>query len=251
MRQDADNPDFYDADSSSYDEQRWESKGGRYTNRTQQRIVGKLTADWKGMRVLEIGPGTGRFSVPLARRGNFLTLMDISQEMLRKARQNIEQAGLGAAAEDYVHGSIYELPFSPSSFDCAVSLNVFNHLERPGEALAQLSRVLKPGGWLLFNYANRSSFYAPGAWRVNRRNRAIGQEVYSRWVHPREMRRLMDEAGLEILYRLGHAHVPRAIRWTVLQLPLILLDKLSRHGPLNRFAPVHYCLARRKALQGG
>lgn len=245
MSNEADNASFYNTDSSRYDEQRWESKSGVHTNRVQQRIVQELCHDWSDGRILEIGPGTARFSIPLARQKNKLTLLDISEGMLEMAQTNIEAADLGEQIEAYLQGSVYELPFEDDSFDHVISLNVFNHLENTGDALAQMARVLKPGSTLLFNYANLHSYYWLAGRRINRRATAVGQDVYSVWEKPGLIRRIIEEAGLKPVKRVGHVHMPRAMEKLRL-LPLVkVMDGVSRNGALSRWAPIHFCLCRK------
>ncbi|MHC4768011.1 MAG: class I SAM-dependent methyltransferase [Planctomycetota bacterium] len=244
------NAAFYDADSSTYDDARWTSGAGARTNRIQQRIVQDLCADWSHQRVLEVGPGTGRFTIPLTRKGNRLTLVDVSNGMLETARKNLEAAGLGGQVDDCVNGSIYELPFADNTFDHAVSINVFNHLERAGAALKELARVTRPGSTLLFNHANQHSYYWLAGKLINRRSSAIGQSVYSRWEKPAAVRRMIDEAGLDLVRHVGHVHTPRAIEKCRLDLVTMLLDAASRRGPLHQFAPVHFCLCRKPGVTG-
>jgi len=241
---------FYDADSSSYDQQRWTSRAGARTNRVQQHIVQALCADWSHQRILEVGPGTARFTMPLTRKGNRMTLVDVSTGMLETAQRNLEAAGLGGQVDDYVNGSILELPFADDSFDHAISINVFNHLERAGEALRELARVIRPGSTLLFNHANLHSYYWPAGRRINRRSAAIGQDVHSRWEKPAVVRRMIAEAGLDLVRHVGHVHTPRAIEKYRLGLLAVLLDAASRRGPLKTFAPVHFCLCRKLPVTG-
>ncbi|MCP3904953.1 MAG: methyltransferase domain-containing protein [Planctomycetes bacterium] len=237
------NPTFYDADSATYDEARWESRGGVFNDRTQQKILRMLCGDWRMGRIVEVGPGTARFSIPLARQENQLTLVDISAEMLETARSKIESAGAGDQIEAYINGSIYELPLPDASFDHAITLNVVNHLERVGDALRELARVLKPGATILFNYANLRSYYWTAGRRINRQGEAIGQNVFSRWLRPADVHRMIDAAGLTLVRRLGHAHVPRnQDRFTPIA---ATLDAVSRRGPLRGLAPVQYCLCRK------
>jgi ubiquinone/menaquinone biosynthesis C-methylase UbiE len=239
------NAEFYDADSSSYDAQRWESAGGRATNEAQQAILADLCAGWRDLHVLEVGPGTARFTIPLLRAGNRATVLDISRGMLDTARGNIEGAGVGDRVEAYVQGSIYDLPFGDGTFDAAVSLNVFNHLERAGDALRELARVVRPGGRVLFNHANLRSIYYLAGRRINARSKAIGQDVYSRWETPADVRRMIEGAGLDEERRVGHVHVPRAAERVALAGALRALDRLSRRGPLGAVAPVQFHLCRR------
>lgn len=243
---DGSNRAFYDADSCSYDRDRWRTKGGAFTNKAQLEILDELCADWIGTQVLEVGPGTGRFTIPLLQKRNSMTLADVSPGMLSAAQRNIERADLAQGVNEYRQCSIYELPFPDASFDHAISLNVFNHLERPGDALKQLARVVRPGSTLLFNYANSQSFYWPMALYVNSRKRAIGQDVYSSWVGPAHMRQLISYAGLELIRIIGHTHVPRAIENYPVYFVVRTLDVLSRRTILTRFAPFHFCLCRKR-----
>jgi ubiquinone/menaquinone biosynthesis C-methylase UbiE len=239
------NPAFYDSDSTTYDAKRWVSPAGTFTNATQQRIVQELVADWKDDG-LEIGPGTARFTIPLLRQGMKMTVCDISPGMLEMARTNITGAGFGKSVRAYREGSIYELPFEDNSFDHAICLNVFNHLEDPGTALAEMSRVIKPGSTLLINYANLRSWYWPAARRINRRQSAVGQDVYSAWEKPGAMRANISRSGLELVRRVGHVHVPRELEKYRL-LPMVkMLDRVSRRGPLAGMAAVHFCLCRKQ-----
>jgi ubiquinone/menaquinone biosynthesis C-methylase UbiE len=239
------NEGFYDADSKSYDKQRWQTPGGSRTNRAQQALVAELTADWRGKRVLEVGPGTARFTMPLLRKGNRMVLADLSSGMLETARGNIEKEGFGSQVEDYVKASAYALPFDDGSFDHAISLNVFNHLDNIGKAIAELGRVTRRGGTLLFNYGNLQSFYWPAARRINRNHKAIGLDVYSEWQAPAQIDALIRDAGLERIARLGNTHMPRALEKYHLGPVVALLDSISRRGPLSRFAAFHFCLCRR------
>ncbi len=239
------NPSFYDADSSTYDQARWNSKGGGFTNLAQQSIVSSLCAQWREKQVIEIGPGTARFTIPLTKMGNHMTLVDISSGMLATAKENIEAAGTIANVDDFVEGSIYDLPFEDGTFDHAFSLNVFNHLEHPGEALNQMARVIKPGSTLLFNYANLHSYFWPAARKINKSHTAVGQDVYSTWERHSDMNKHISAAGLTLVQRLGNVHVPRGLEKYPVRPIIKVLDTISRSGPLKGFAPFQFCLCRK------
>ncbi len=153
-----------------------------------------------------------------------MTLADISAGMLTAAKQKIEHAGLGEGVEAYVETSIFDLPFADASFDHAISLNMFNHLEHVGDALKQLARMNRPGSTLLFNYANLYSYYWPAARKINQRHRAIGRDVYSAWERPAQIRRLIDQASLDLVRQLGHVPCTcRIILRRTLFVPIVLL----------------------------
>ena len=240
------NQSFYDADSNAYDQQRWISPSGRFTNAVQQRIVANMCGSWSG-RALEIGQGTARFTIPLLQQGLNMTICDLSSEMLGVAVKNITDASVDNGLEGATEGSIYELPFEDNSFDHAVSLNVFNHLEFPTKALEQMSRVVRPGGTILINYANLRSWYWFAARRINNRSTAIGQEVYSSWITTKTMREATATAGLTLCRRVGHVHVPRAMEKLPILTTIRLLDSVSRRGPLSSLASIHFCLLRKPA----
>lgn len=245
MSRDSTNAPFYSADSTEYDNQRWTSKAGARVNRVQQRILAELTAGWSGSRVLEVGPGTARFTIPLCRAGCRMTILDIAPGMLEVARRNIARAGVEQNLEAVVEGSIYELPFEDAEFDHVVSLNVFNHIEQAGRALAEIARVTKPGSTILFNFANLHSYFWLAGRRINRASKAVGQDVYSVWERPGDVRRMITDAGLELVARRGNVHTPRAMEKFRLAPVVHLLDNASRTGPLRPLAPVQYCLCRR------
>ena len=95
--------------------------------------------DLLGRRVLDVGCGTGRFAAALAERGAKVWGIDPSSEMLAQARR-AARAGVGlkeAAAED--------LPFKDAWFERAVLVLVVHLVDR-SRALAEVARVLAPGG---------------------------------------------------------------------------------------------------------
>jgi SAM-dependent methyltransferase len=94
-----------------------------------------------GARILDAGCGSGRNMVELARRGT-VTGIELASQSLEVARAR----GAGAV----LPGSLDErLPFDDGAFDLAVALDVLEHLADDGAALAELARVVAPGGRVL------------------------------------------------------------------------------------------------------
>jgi SAM-dependent methyltransferase len=89
-------------------------------------------------RILDVGTGTGRAALLLARDGADVTGVDASSEMLAVARQHASADGL---AVRFVEGDAHALEFPDRSFDVAVSLRVVMHTPRWRSALAELCRV--------------------------------------------------------------------------------------------------------------
>jgi ArsR family transcriptional regulator len=97
--------------------------------------------------LLDIGTGTGRMLEVLGPRVDNALGIDQSREMLAVARVNLEQAGL---ANSIVRlGDMYQLPLADASFDAVVIHQVLHYADRPGTAIAEAARVLRPGGLLV------------------------------------------------------------------------------------------------------
>ncbi len=97
--------------------------------------------------VLDLACGPGVFTRPLARRTEGTVVgLDLSWPMLRHARRRISREGLKNIV--LIRGSAFRLPFRPATFtyiNCCGALHLF---ERPGEALQEMARVLRPKGYL-------------------------------------------------------------------------------------------------------
>jgi SAM-dependent methyltransferase len=111
-----------------------------------------------GCHVLDLCCGHGRHAVPLARLGLRVTGLDRSQGFLRRAA---DQAAADGQAVGLVAADMRRLPFADASFDAVVNLfNAFGYLEDDAQdelVLAEVARVLRPGGRFLQELANREA----------------------------------------------------------------------------------------------
>lgn len=100
-----------------------------------------------GGRILEVGVGTG-ISLPDYSRRNTLVGIDISEPMLRKAKERVEQLSLTNVAVLSVM-DVAHLGFPDASFDVVVAQYVITAVPDPEAALNEFARVLKPGGEMI------------------------------------------------------------------------------------------------------
>jgi ubiquinone/menaquinone biosynthesis C-methylase UbiE len=106
-----------------------------------QQLVEKIPANGN---VLEIAPGPGYFSIELAKLGNFeITGLDISHSFVEIARKNAVDAGLKI---DFREGNASAMPFKDNSFDFTFCQAAFKNFSEPVKAIAEMYRVLRPGG---------------------------------------------------------------------------------------------------------
>lgn len=114
--------------------------------RWQRRFL-ELVAPAAGERCLDLATGTGDLAIMLAQMepGMHVTGLDLSREMLAVAERKVADTGLDRQI-DLVEGNALHLPFADASFDlvtCGFGLRNFPDL---AEALAEMRRVLRPGG---------------------------------------------------------------------------------------------------------
>ncbi len=121
-----------------------------YMMRALDRIMIKgwrkeLWAMVKGPLVLEAGVGTG-LNADFYKDEFHITALDKNHSFLGMARHRAERKEKKA---DFIFGDIENLPFASNKFDTALTTFLFCQLEKPQLGMAELKRVLKPGGQLL------------------------------------------------------------------------------------------------------
>lgn len=135
-----------------------------------------------GDRVLEIGPGTGYYSLDVAEWAGpdgSLDIFDIQQEMLDHTMGRA--AGRGIENIRPTRGDAQRLPFEPSSFQAAFLVTTLGEIPDPAAAIAELARVIRPGGRLV-----------------------VGELMGDpHWVSPRSIEAHAGAAGLTVERRIG------------------------------------------------
>lgn len=96
------------------------------------------------MRVVDVGTGTGFVAAGLASRAGRVIGVDNSPAMISRARRNLDS--LDISNVDLVEGDIFALPLTDESVDAAFANMVLHHAEDPAAMLAEMARVVKPGG---------------------------------------------------------------------------------------------------------
>jgi ubiquinone/menaquinone biosynthesis C-methylase UbiE len=131
----------------------YDSFAGAYSAETEANLINgyyarpailDLAGDVAGRRILDAGCGSGPIAAALRDRGAIVTGIDSSAKMLELARQR-----LGASADLHLADLGSPLPFPDGAFDDVIASLVLHYLEDWTAPLAELRRVLKPGGRLI------------------------------------------------------------------------------------------------------
>jgi len=141
---------YHDWESTTYDEKFSISYDQRCIDYARDRFR-KVIPEGAGFgQVLEVGAGTGFFLINLALAGCIdgaeLHATDLSEGMLEVCRRNGAEHGVEIATRD---GDAEALPYDDASFDLVIGHAFIHHLPVPGAAIAEMARVLKPGGTLV------------------------------------------------------------------------------------------------------
>jgi demethylmenaquinone methyltransferase / 2-methoxy-6-polyprenyl-1,4-benzoquinol methylase len=124
-------------------------------------LVGRIASS-RPRTVLDVATGTAGVAIALAREtGARITGVDISAEMLARGRERVRAAGLDDRIELEL-GRAEELGFATGSFDAVSFTYLLRYVADPAAAIAELARVLRPGGVMA-----GLDFYVPqpAAWR--------------------------------------------------------------------------------------
>jgi DNA-binding transcriptional ArsR family regulator len=130
-------------------------------NRSLHRALVELTVAAPVGNLVDIGCGHGRLLKLLASRARRAVGVDIDSDARRNARAELLLAGLPNCTLRY--GDMYALPFDDGMFDTAILDDVLFDAERPVAAIAEATRILRPGGRLLVLAAAGEDFKARAA----------------------------------------------------------------------------------------
>ena len=194
-------PEFFDSRASTYDAAYDRGDSGAHQLRARMRVVLELAGAGPGA-ALDVGMGPGRLCLELVRRGWTVSGVDGSPAMVERAR-----AQLGAAAACLKTADAVALPFADASFDLVTATGVIEYVRDRPAALAELARVLRPGGAAVLSIPNPYALYArsygphmaavDAAYRLARRT-GRPHAAGGGWIDPAAFTELMASSGLPV-----------------------------------------------------
>jgi 2-polyprenyl-6-hydroxyphenyl methylase/3-demethylubiquinone-9 3-methyltransferase len=165
-------------------------------NRPRVRFYLRQLGDLGGRRVLDAGCGGGLVARELAAAGAEVVGVDRSRGSLGVARRAAGPIGSFAPAQ----GRLERLPFAGGAFDAVVAADVLEHVPDLPAAVAELARVLAPGGSFVFDTVNRTFWsWFTGVFGLEQVLRMVprGTHDWRLFIRPAELDRLLRGAGLE------------------------------------------------------
>jgi SAM-dependent methyltransferase len=183
---------------------RWRSSHlGRITDTLEQRLLFELLGSVADKTLLDVGCGDGALASELSRRGAVVTGLDADPVMIGAARQRAEIEGNQLRL---IEGQAERLPLDDESFDRVVAVTVLCFVRDAERAVAEMARVLKPGGRLVIGELGRWSF-----WAAHRRVRGwFGNPTWraATFCTSKDLRGLVEAAGLNVVETRGAVHYP-------------------------------------------
>jgi ubiquinone/menaquinone biosynthesis C-methylase UbiE len=173
---------------SKYEKKRFFSYGGQFIDTNEREIITSLLKESESKKILDLGAGTGRISILLAKQGFDVTSFDQSEEMLKTIKEKSKEKNLNISL---MKGDVSNLPFGDSTFDACVSLRVLWHFKNPENIIKEVYRVLKKDGVFIFDLLNKKSLryvYTPVANRY----------VYTKLMNKEGMDEVINSNNFEI-----------------------------------------------------
>jgi ubiquinone/menaquinone biosynthesis C-methylase UbiE len=188
---------LFDKSAVTYDQ--WCSTPlGGYVDRLEKQMLTELANPKPGESVIDLGCGTGIYSILFARQGLTVTGIDASGEMLNHARNKAAAQSLDI---EFLQGDLLSLPFPDNRFDLAICNVVLEFVSDPRRVLEEGLRVLRPGGRLIAGLIGKQSDWARN---YEKRGQENPDSVFSqaRFYTLEDIRRFSDRQPSQIRFGL-------------------------------------------------
>jgi len=193
-------------EGSDYQQRFWD-EGGRAYEDAAEAIALKRLLPSTGEILLELGAGAGR-NTPRYAQYQRVVLLDYSRSQLEQA-----QARLGGSERFlFIAADVYRLPFVRGVFDGATMIRTLHHMAEPEQALAQVRRVMTPGGIFILEFANKRNLKSILRYLVGKQDwspysqEPVEFKELNFDFHPIAVRRYLRETGFRIMRQLAVSH---------------------------------------------
>jgi CRP-like cAMP-binding protein len=169
-----------------------------------------------GQRVLDLGSGPGVFACALARRLPRSEIVGVEPEASLRHTAGVLAERQGVAERcSFVEGTVQRIPLPDDAVDFTYARLLFQHLQQPGQAIAEMTRVTRPGGIVCILDADDGSIIihppVPGWEPLEQALREVQAELGGDRLVGRKLRGLLVEAGLDEVLVEQLSVTPQAI----------------------------------------
>jgi 2-polyprenyl-6-hydroxyphenyl methylase/3-demethylubiquinone-9 3-methyltransferase len=188
-------------------------------------------ADFRGLRILDVGCGAGLLCEPLADLGAEMVGIDAAARNIAIARRHAAETGRRI---DYRHQLAQHVAAEDERFDVVLNTEVIEHVADPAGLMRDCGMLVIPGGLMIvatLNRTLRAYFLAIVGAEYVLRWLPKGTHDWRRFLRPEEIRRMIQPYGLRTIEETGVTYNP-----------------LRRHWRLSRDTGVNYMLAAVKAV---
>ncbi|WP_370401985.1 bifunctional 2-polyprenyl-6-hydroxyphenol methylase/3-demethylubiquinol 3-O-methyltransferase UbiG [Sulfitobacter sp. JB4-11] len=205
----------------------WWSDDIRWVRTLKNLVPGRLKwfdrhIDWAGKTVLDLGCAGGFMAEALTKKGASVTGIDPAAQAIEAARARASAVGQSIR---YDVGVGEALPYADASFDAVVCVDVLEHVTDLAKVVAEVARVLKPGGMFLYDTINRN-------WVARLATITVAEDILgllpkgthdpAMFIKPHELSDALMQAGLQVgpTTGLGPRGINRRVDFVFGPLPL-------------------------------
>jgi ubiquinone/menaquinone biosynthesis C-methylase UbiE len=196
-----------------------------------------------GRRIIDVGCGYGRLAECYISHYQQVIMVDGSISLLRQAFERT------AGKAIYIAADAMHLPFPTASFDAALMIRVFHHIQDSSACLSELHRILCKDGRLIFTYANKQSVWRVIRWMIGSNKDSpfttepvgVGTRLISH--HPKAVHRMLDASGFSGIQYYGSGIMDRLADRTIIGRWTMLNRRLAPFFGRCKIAPWIFCSA--------
>ena len=189
--------DFYDSLAADYDAEQ-DAPNFRFVREPEKKLIQDFfdKEDFSGASVLEIGAGTGRFSLLFAAACRSYTVVDLSPAMLQQLTKKAEREHITNITA--IEGDFLQVPIS-GTFDYIVSFTAIEYILDKKALFHKMAQLLKPGGKLFITTTHRTFIRFWGCF-----GNYFRQHIFMNMYSKREVKKLLRNNGLTPLLIEDH-----------------------------------------------
>jgi len=176
---------------------------GSFADKVEGDLIFKHLKEISKKKLLDVGCGTGLYSMRASIAGANVSGIDISEKMLEIAEKKAKMLSLPI---NFTYGDMENLPFAENTFDIVLSVTALEFSKNPLKALKEIHKVLKPKGKAVIGVLSAISIWAKK--RKEKAKKTNSVYVYTHFFKPQELSSLMAKAGFRSIVAESSLFVP-------------------------------------------